>query len=893
MLSISPHLRIALILSSMVTSVMLMASFFGVIPDSRKSVVASRVQLCEALALNGALALSRDDVDGLKAVLDAVVARNPDVVSAGLRQEDGILRVTAGEHPLEPATSPTDTAESMMMKVSVGTLGDQLEVRFQPLVMSGIRGAVFDPRVQMVVLVGSCCALGFWIVLRRILKQLDTSGSVPTRVRSALDTLTEGLLILNKNERIVFANSAFGEVFAKSPERFVGDKASGFAWRSGESRVTPPVDYPWTRALREKRPQPNVLMHLEVSGGELRSFIVNCSPLLGTDGTYRGVMASFDEVTQLEQKKVELKMAMEAAENANQSKSDFLANMSHEIRTPMNAILGFTEVLRRGYAERPEQVLDYLDTIHVSGSHLLELINDILDLSKVEAGQLQIELTDCHPHQVILDAVTVLRVKAEEKGISLTYRSDGPIPDVMQSDPTRLRQIVTNLVGNAVKFTESGGVEVVSRLVRIQGQDVFELDVRDTGIGMKESTLQNVFNPFVQADSSVTRRFGGTGLGLAISKKFAEAMGGDIRVTSQIDVGSCFTLAVAVPITEGVTMLTAEEAIAQRQSKRQRPVSVESMTRLKPCQILVVDDGEANRQLLRLVLRRAGATVVEASNGQEALDHYLTNTFDIVFMDMQMPVMDGYTATRKLREQGVGCEIIALTGNAMKGDEEKCRSAGCSGFLSKPVNIDSLLEVVAGIVGLDDAPQQKDEQRNGIFNLQLTGTGQIDLQGESTPASDRSSRSLAIPLISTAHEARLASGDSTPHAVEATLSEGGHQIEPVRSNHVGRVPLVSRLPMDDIDFREIVQAFIPRLQEQIEAMRDAMSTGDMDGLAGLAHWLKGAGGTVGFPEFTEPARQLERHAKQGDILRVADTLTEITSLADSIEVPDTPLATVH
>src|SRR5207248_1455639 len=268
--------------------------------------------------------------------------------------------------------------------------------------------------------------------------------------------------------RIMLANHAFAAIVGLSAVDMLGKRVAQLPWvTSGGDALPADAELPWTTSISQSAPQRNVMLHLRDAAGQIRSFVINCSPVLGHDGKYRGVLASFEDVTVLEAQKVELSKSKEAAEAANRAKSEFLARMSHEIRTPMNAILGFADVLRRGFEENAAERQEYLETIHSSGQHLLELINDILDLSKIESGRLAIEKTRCSPHQIISDVVTVLRVKAKPKGIALEYRWDGGdagIPETIATDPTRLRQVLTNLVGNAVKFTEKGGVTIVARM---------------------------------------------------------------------------------------------------------------------------------------------------------------------------------------------------------------------------------------------------------------------------------------------------------------------------------------------------------------------------------------------------------------------------------------------
>ena len=376
--------------------------------------------------------------------------------------------------------------------------------------------------------------------------------------------------------------------------------------------------------------------------------------------------------------------------------------MSHEIRTPMNAIMGFAEILRRGMEESEQRRLDYLDTIHSSGSHLLELINDILDLSKIEAGKLQAELVDTSAYGIMSDVVGALRGRAEQVGISLVGSVEGKVPEFIQSDPTRLRQILMNLVGNAIKFTQHGGVTVTCRWMRNEHEPVLQYEVTDTGIGMTEEQLSRIFRPFEQADSSVTRRFGGTGLGLSISQRLAVALGGTIAVRSTPEVGSTFTVRVAAVPRHGTRMLDeAEAAEAVRQEQRDRRAA--GPVRLRRARVLVADDGASNRELLNLLLRRSGLDVCQAENGAEALRLHAENPADVILMDMQMPVMDGYTATRRLRDLGCSIPVIALTANAMQGDQDKCLAAGCSHFLTKPVDFDRLLDMLCDILGTESS----------------------------------------------------------------------------------------------------------------------------------------------------------------------------------------------
>jgi signal transduction histidine kinase/DNA-binding response OmpR family regulator len=392
-----------------------------------------------------------------------------------------------------------------------------------------------------------------------------------------------------------------------------------------------------------------------------------------------------------------------AAEAASHAKSLFLANMSHEIRTPLNVILGYTDLLRSSdSAISSGERMEHLDAVSRSGNHLLAVINDILDLSKIEAGQMQYERVAFSPHQAILEVLSLMRVRATEKGLTLDARWLSRVPATIQTDPARVRQLLLNLVGNALKFTERGSVQVLARFRA--SEELLEFAVIDTGVGIAADKLHSIFAPFTQADVSVTRRFGGTGLGLSICRHIATALGGEISVESQPGQGSTFRVTIATGNMQGVPLLDHPPAEAVQAGVP----TADSPTRLAGLQILVVDDAEPNRRLLKLLLTRAGATVETADNGLAALEKIRQRQFDVVLMDMQMPLLDGYSATRELRAEGNTTTIIALTAHALHGEDAKCRAAGCDGYLTKPVDRSLLIATLAQLQrsGPDDECDQ-------------------------------------------------------------------------------------------------------------------------------------------------------------------------------------------
>jgi PAS domain S-box-containing protein len=394
----------------------------------------------------------------------------------------------------------------------------------------------------------------------------------------------------------------------------------------------------------------------------------------------------------------------QVAQCATRAKSEFLANMSHEIRTPMTAILGYADLLltEEGIERAPEHRRQAFAAIKRNGDHLLEIINDILDLSKIEAGKLQVEHARCSPRDLVAEVAALMQARATQKRLMLTADLVGPLPQTILTDPVRLRQVLFNLVGNAVKFTERGEVRIAVRCVSRPGRPLLQFDVTDTGIGMSEEQMKQLFQPFSQIDGSTTRRFGGTGLGLAISKRLVEALGGAIKVYSAPGKGSTFRVTIDPGPLEGIAMVHPTEASAAPAWPSAVP-GADGAVGLD-ARVLLAEDGLDNQRLIRLLLTKAGADVTAVENGQLALEAALAARdagapFDVILMDMQMPVMDGYEATRALRGRGYTGAIIALTAHAMSGDRQRCLDAGCDEYAAKPIERQQLLAMVARWAG--------------------------------------------------------------------------------------------------------------------------------------------------------------------------------------------------
>lgn len=541
------------------------------------------------------------------------------------------------------------------------------------------------------------------------------------------------------------------------------------------------------------------------------------------------------------------------AEMASYAKSEFLANMSHEIRTPLTAILGYTDVLRDelAVAVGSARQLDAVDTIRRAGEHLLTVINDILDLSKIEAGRMVIEEIDTSLPALLREVDGLMQERVAAKGVTLRTTLVTPVPERICTDPTRLRQILMNIVGNAVKFTEVGSVAVEVRAVPAADEfsgNRLEIAVTDTGAGMTKRQAEGLFQPFTQADASVTRRHGGTGLGLTICRRLAALMDGDVRLhRTRPGVGTTFVVDLPLVTAASSALVHSLQHAGEPTVPRVAPnVAVTLRGR-----ILLAEDGPDNQRLISHHLRKAGAEVVIAENGAIALEHVLAaigdgTPFDLLVTDMQMPEMDGYTLARTLRARGVRIPIVALTAHAMAEDRGKCLAAGCDDYASKPIDRAALIGTCAHWLA----------------------------QGE------RAANDMIFPAI-----------DSLQGEGDESVAFDTHDVEPVSfplddaalDTVEGVPPMIISDLADDADLAELIRTFTYNLGSRMEQLTACVEAGDLAGLARLAHQLKGTGTSYGFPSLTRAARSVEALAvDDADAGALAESVNTLLATARAI-----------
>ena len=523
------------------------------------------------------------------------------------------------------------------------------------------------------------------------------------KYRSIIANMNLGLLEVDTDEFIRFANHSFCEMSGYDVDELIGRKASDLFTRGGSK-----TNIEDKNSLRQQGVSDAYELPVRNKRGELKWWLISGAPRYSEHGDYSGSIGIHLDITKQKKLEMELYEAREAAEDSARSKEIFLANMSHEIRTPMNAILGMSRQLQK--SELNTQQRFFLNTINTAGENLLVILNDILDISKIEAGMLQLETIPFSTGSVMKHIIQVMQHRADEKGLLLKYDADPAICPVLKGDPYRLNQVLLNLLSNAIKFTEKGIVEVSCKLIRDEEtRQVIGITVRDTGIGMDEEFRKQLFQNFSQEDKTTARKFGGTGLGMSISKQLIELMGGTIAVNSSKGEGTEVILTVVFPVGSNEDLGWDVKEVADK-------------TRLRDKKILLVEDNEMNRLVATTILQQYGAHISEVENGQEAVAALQQSVYDIVLMDMQMPVMDGLEATRIIRKN-ISREIpvIALTANAIKGESDRCIAAGMNDYISKPFEEEDLINCISKWLGRTNITPGKEEEKTNepvlLFSL--------------------------------------------------------------------------------------------------------------------------------------------------------------------------------
>ncbi len=509
-------------------------------------------------------------------------------------------------------------------------------------------------------------------------------------LKATLDSTEDGVVVIDNDAKISHYNGQFADMFDinEDSEALVDGRKTLQVIRD-HAKVPQEIMSTFDRLVGSTE---QLQGRIELKDGRILERFTR--PLV-QGGVVAGRVWFFRDITERQRSQETLRLEKEKADlmskeafAATQAKSEFLANMSHEIRTPMNAIMGFSDLLAE--EDLSDDQNEYVELIRDSSSNLLALINDILDFSKIEAGKLETEIIDCSLDEILFSVERLLNPAAMKKGLEFAVIREPEIQSVLQTDPVRVRQCLINLVNNAIKFTQEGHVYIRASQTQINGERAIAFDVEDTGIGITNACQKTVFEAFTQADGSTTRKFGGTGLGLTITKKLIELLGGNISVKSTEGGGSVFSF--VIPVGQAVTTENGSHN-ADKEKGDADTERISSNGRFSG-KVLVAEDVAVNRMLIKLLLEKMGLEVSQAQDGIEAVKMATEEEYEIVFMDIQMPNMGGFEATRILRNKGIDTPIVAVTAHAMKGDQEQCLKAGCDDYISKPIDAKKLAEAV-------------------------------------------------------------------------------------------------------------------------------------------------------------------------------------------------------
>jgi PAS domain S-box-containing protein len=683
---------------------------------------------------------------------------------------------------------------------------------------SAPKSALYLPLDRKLPLIALATGFAATLLVYSLFLSLYWSRRTAIEQRTLLDTVLDNLdafvFMKDRERRFLYVNAKMALVLGRSAEGIVGRL---------DREVMPAdmADAAWERerAVFDGTRRASQV-ELVLDGGPRQLWEVKVPVRL--DGDVGGVLCVATDVTELHQLKA-------AADAANQAKSDFLSNMSHEIRTPMNSIIGMTHLALKAASE--PKLRDYLEKIRHSGQHLLGIINHILDFSKIEAGRLELEVVEFKLDALMRSLETQLGEAAAARGLHFEFDIAPELARPLRGDPLRLEQVLLNFVGNAVKFSERGSVKVRARALRSSGIDTLvRFEVEDHGIGIDPAEVAQLFTPFHQADPSTTRRYGGTGLGLVISKQLAGLMGGEAGVESEPGRGSIFWF----------TARLGQGGHPERPAREAPALPLASGQRLDGAAVLLVEDNMFSQQVGRELLENVGAMVVVAANGSEALDLMRGRPFDCVLMDVQMPVMDGFEATRHIRADPAlrDTVVIAMTANAGVEDQARCMAAGMNEFLTKPVAPEHLAATIARAIGHKGAGRQGAEAG-------------------------------AAPVPSSGAAGRPAHGGPEAPAASASASSNAAAEPAAAARPAGAAPpldtgvLASTFGSDPAKMRKFAFMFLDSAREGLAEIDIALVSNDLARAGAVAHRLKSSARAVGALGFADLCAELERQHEQG------------------------------
>ncbi|SFM55622.1 PAS domain S-box-containing protein [Marinobacter pelagius] len=742
------------------------------------------------------------------------------------------------------------------------------------------------------------------------------------RYQSLFDNAVEGVFQMSPDRRFVTANPAMARMLGYNSSREL-------LRRNPDVLETCIADDRLRRLVVEQLEARGTVKGIEARyltrDGEERWATISLHTAYDTDGEPTHLEGTCIDVTEsrqrqrIEREREQERLEKELARNSAEAKSQFLANMSHEIRTPLAAIIGYGETLLDPDLTETEKKSS-AETVVRSGRHLLDLVNDILDHSKIDANKLDVDVIPVNLPELLDEIRAFFTPRAREKGLDFSIICEYPLPEQIRTDPTRFRQIIINLCGNALKFTEKGSISLSIRCDRETG--MLMARVVDTGIGMKQEQLRRLFDPFAQGSAAISRQYGGTGLGLSISRRLAELLGGNITVASTYGEGSEFELSIRTGPLDQVHFLRDASELSQRR----RAIPMVAAPRLTG-RILCAEDNEVNRRLVSLLVSRTGADLVHVVNGAEALELAIREPFDLILMDIQMPVMNGRDATAALREAGVNTPVIALTANVMAEDIADYRRAGCNEHLAKPIDKQRFYEVLARylVVRQDAVPDRRGSYQGRVLvaedneeNRQLVERmlRRLGLEVIAVSGGDQAVRTALsdtvhlvlmdrhMPGLDGVAATRLLRQAGFRHPIIAftagdqqetdALLEAGcdgvlnkpidqSRLETILGRYMANPVREAQKPDEDREIAALVSRFLEGLAQRKRVMDDALANRQSDALRTEAHQIKGTAGAMGYPAMTRQAGILEAMLKEPgepDWSRIGSELEVLDDMID-------------
>ena len=794
----------------------------GLIPNRTRDAQLEQAKTAEILGTAAGHFLKPDDSESLTRIITSFVEHDEALRSAGLRNLRGQLIASAGQH--ERIWKPVNADDGSGTQVTFPLFrGEEhlanVEVVLTPVSLPGWSGFWAHPWVQLSLFSGACCFLGFAFFFGIRFNPIDPSLRAHT-VQEALDHLNEGLLLVNSKGRIVIANTAFASLVNVPVTKLSGRKVNRFSWQNEQHR--PLTDYPWTQSVSQNQTIINAILRLDVRN-DTATFKVNCTPFQRGSKTL-GAMICFEDITAAAPNQTAVQETSQAAATTNRARSQFLSKKSCELQAPVNATLAFNELLQREMDPTEQAREDYLSAVRASGSQLLERLNSILDLSKIESGKLGLEILPCSPFQLVQDVVDILGVRAAEKGISLTCEFRSALPNFIQTDPVRFQQILTNLVGNAIKFTATGGVRISTNLVRSHAQWQLAIDVVDTGIGMSKPRLTAVGESLQATQRTVNQRFPESGLGLPVSQRMIQLLGGDLQVRSIEGQGTIISYCIQVGDVE-------------EQPKISQQDYVDSIRDHRP-------------------------TLTEMPAARFSLP-------DLKETETPRPMESAFDVNGLEQFQ----QIYAIAFEAIES------AMGRTDFLAVAELSEELQHVVAVF---DIAPLQE------VLHQLTLAAKSYDAEQIHTAMTTLQNKMDAAQAASTVEFSQPGTHTSPQSGLRKTLRPSTKPV-PSSAGDAHSGPCIrSTLPTDVPEFRSIVREFVDKLEAKITQLVEAEKNNDWDEVKSIAYWIKGAGGTVGFADLFEPAKNLEQAAMDQRPSDISDFIQQLDSIYCRIDASDPP-----